>query len=158
MMEVTEAAESWDEELVDAAHAAMERAYAPYSRFAVGAALRLTDGSVITGANFENISYGLSLCAETVAIATANSAGRLGDIVAIAVIGGPIDATGKDMSAPVTPCGRCRQVMAEVVRVAGRDVPVYCASPGGEARAVHRVSELLPHAFSAAGLARGDSM
>ena len=69
--------------LVEAAREAAAHAHAPYSRFAVGAALLLEDGTTITGANFENASYGLSLCAETVAVATANAAGRLRDILAI---------------------------------------------------------------------------
>lgn len=137
----------------------MNRAYAPYSRFAVGAAVRLSGDSIVTGANFENISYGLSLCAETVAIASANAAGGLDSIVALAVAGGPTDHDGGDAGcAPVMPCGRCRQIMAEAARVAGRDFPVYCAGSSGPARAVHRVSGLLPHAFDAAVPARDDSM
>ena len=68
-------------DLIAAARVAARHAHAPYSRFAVGAALLLTDGSIVTGTNFENASYGLSLCAETVALATANAAGRLRDVV-----------------------------------------------------------------------------
>src|SRR5690606_36001066 len=79
-----------EQALVAAARAAMMQAHAPYSKFAVGAAVRLTDGTIITGSNFENASYGLSLCAETVAIACANAQGRLRDIAAIAVMGGPM--------------------------------------------------------------------
>ena len=74
--------------LVEAAREAARHAHAPYSRFAVGAALLLGDGTIVTGTNFENASYGLSLCAETVALATANAQGRLADVVAVAVIGG----------------------------------------------------------------------
>ena len=69
--------------LIAAAREAARHAHAPYSRFAVGAAVLLTDGSVVTGANVENASYGLSLCAETVAVATASAQGRLADIVAV---------------------------------------------------------------------------
>ena len=65
--------------LIEAARAARANAYAPYSRFPVGAAVRLSDGEVVVGANFENASFGLSLCAETVALAAANAQGRLGD-------------------------------------------------------------------------------
>ena len=81
--------------LIAAARNAARNAHAPYSRFAVGAAVLLDDGSVITGANFENASYGLSLCAETVALATASAQGRLRDVVAIGVIGGAMDAEGR---------------------------------------------------------------
>ena len=67
--------------LIAAAREAARHAHAPYSRFAVGAALLLADGSIVTGCNFENASYGLSLCAETVALATANAQGKLADVV-----------------------------------------------------------------------------
>jgi cytidine deaminase len=134
--------------LVDAARAAALNAHAPYSRFAVGAALLLTDGQIVTGANFENASYGLSLCAETVALATANSQGRLADVLAVAVIGGAIGADGRpEGSAPVGPCGRCRQVINEAAQLGARDIPVYCASADGRAVERHLLSELLPFAF-----------
>ena len=73
------------DELVAAARAAMDGAYAPYSHFRVGAALKFDDGTVITGSNVENASYGLSLCAETVAVAKALSEGRRGGLVEVAV-------------------------------------------------------------------------
>jgi cytidine deaminase len=136
-------------ELVAAARGAMDRAYAPYSRFAVGAALRLTDGTILTGANFENASYGLSLCAETVAIASANAQGRLADIAMIAVAGGP--TSGGDAGI-ITPCGRCRQVLNEAQDVAGRAIPILCASADGAQVARHALADLLPHAFGPAQL------
>ncbi|HEU0044407.1 cytidine deaminase [Sphingomonas sp.] len=136
-------------DLIAAARAAAVHAHAPYSRFAVGAAVLLNDGSVVTGANVENASYGLSLCAETVAIATASAQGRLRDVVAIGVVGGVMDGAG-DM--PVRPCGRCRQVLNEAAQLGGRDLPVYCAGLTGEAMEEHRLSELLPHAFGPADL------
>ncbi len=80
--------------LIDAAREAAANAHAPYSRFAVGAALLLEDGTIVPGTNFENASYGLSLCAETVALAAANTAGRLRDVVAIGVIGGRMTSAG----------------------------------------------------------------
>jgi cytidine deaminase len=134
--------------LIDAARAAADHAHAPYSRFAVGAALLLDDGTIVTGTNFENASYGLSLCAETVAIATANSAGRMADIVAIGVVGGMIGPGGTlNGNAPVRPCGRCRQVLIETAQIAGRDIMVHCASADGTAVEQHMLSDLLPFAF-----------
>lgn len=133
-------------DLIAAARAAAAHAYAPYSRFAVGAALRLADGGIVTGANFENASYGLSLCAETVALASANSAGQLANIVEVAVFGGRITAQGIEGEAPVTPCGRCRQILNEAAQLGGRDLPIHCTAPGG-AVVTHLLSALLPHAF-----------
>src|SRR5207253_8694481 len=112
-------------------------AYAPYSNFRVGAALRFADGVVITGSNVENASYGLSLCAETVAVAKALSEGRRGGLVELAVA-----ASGPDT---VTPCGRCRQVLHELAALGNTDPLVHCSGPG-EVRSL-RLSALLPHAF-----------
>ena len=140
-------------QLVAAARDASKNAHAPYSRFAVGAAVLLDDGTVITGANFENASYGLSLCAETVAIATASAAGRLRDIVAIGVIGGAMDAEGRATgTSPVSPCGRCRQVINEAAQMGGRNLPVHCGAAEGDAIRTYTVSELLPDAFGPADL------
>lgn len=128
--------------LIAAARAAAGGAYAPYSRFHVGAALAFADGSVVTGSNVENASYGLSLCAETVASAKALNDGLRGGLLAVAVIGGPADAVG---SAAVTPCGRCRQVLNELAQLGGTDPLVWCA--GGDEVLELRLSALLPHAF-----------
>lgn len=142
--------------LIEAARAAALHAHAPYSGFGVGAALLMTDGSLVTGANFENASYGLSLCAETVALATASASGRLRDVVAIGVIGGMIGADGAVTgTAPVSPCGRCRQVLNEAAQLGGRDLIVWCGAGDGEAIEEYRLSELLPHAFGPADLGIG---
>ena len=134
--------------LIAAARDAALNAHAPYSRFGVGAAVLLSDDSVVTGTNFENASYGLSLCAETVALATVNTQGRLRDVVAIAVIGGPIGADGRpNGDKPVGPCGRCRQVINEAAQMSKRDVVVWCAGAEGDAVERYLLSELLPHAF-----------
>ncbi|MEO6151804.1 MAG: cytidine deaminase [Croceibacterium sp.] len=120
-----------------AARAALEHAYAPYSNFRVGAALRFADGTIVTGANVENASYGLSLCAETVAVAKALSEGRRGGLVELAVA-----ASGPDV---VTPCGRCRQLLHELASLGGTDPLIHCMGPD-DVRPM-RLSALLPHAF-----------
>jgi cytidine deaminase len=137
------------DELVKAAIAAAANAYAPYSNFHVGAALLLDNGDIVTGSNFENASYGMTLCAETVAIAKANSDGQLAQIVAIAVAGGLEGKVGSGKDA-ITPCGRCRQIIKEVADLTERDIPVYCAKADGYD--THLLSDLLPHGFGPANL------
>jgi cytidine deaminase len=127
-----------DEVLVAAARAARERAYAPYSRFSVGAAVR-TDAGTFVGANVENASYGLSVCAERVAAASAVASGAR-RIEAVAI------ATGAPR--PTPPCGACRQFLHEF----GPDMTVISESGTGERRA-WRLSELLAEGFGPGDLA-----
>ena len=126
-------------ELVAAARAARERAYAPYSGFRVGAALLTAQGDVITAANVENASYGLAICAERAAVVAAVAAGSR-SFQSIAVAG-----NGPD---PVTPCGACRQVLAEF----GGDLVIESVGPTGCTRWALR--ELLPDAFGGDALGR----
>ena len=137
------------QKLIDAARAAAANAWAPYSGFSVGAALLLTDGSIVTGANVENASYGLSLCAETVAVAKASADGRMRDVVAVGIVGG---LTGKDGIEPILPCGRCRQVLNEAAQAGRRDLKVWCSGLTGGPIAEYTLAELLPHAFGPASL------
>ena len=139
--------------LIAAARAASAQAYAPYSHFHVGAALLLADGSVVTGANVENASYGLSLCAETVAVAKILSEGRRGGLIAVAVIGGAPDRSGTATAAaePVSPCGRCRQVLNEIAQLGGTDPLVLCI--GADEVVETTLAALLPMAFGPASLA-----
>lgn len=131
------------EALVSAAVAVRQRAYAPYSKFRVGAALRLKDGRTVVGANVENCSYGLCLCAERSAIVAAVAQGlQPGDVTAVAVA-----AEAAHMTAP---CGACRQVLAEFAPL---DTPVVLHNVRNNARTQHTVGELLPHAFTPATLA-----
>ena len=135
--------------LVNAAIDAAKTAYAPYSNFHVGAALLLDNGQIVTGSNFENASYGMTLCAETVAISKANSDGQLQAIREIAVAGGLAGHMGT-AAEPITPCGRCRQIIKEVADVTEIDIPVHCAHATGYT--TFRLSELLPHGFGPANL------
>lgn len=135
------------DDLIAAARAAMDTAYAPYSGFHVGAALLFEDGAIVTGANFENASYGLSLCAETVACASASQAGRRTGLLAVAVLGG----MGGAVEAAISPCGRCRQVVNELAALGGTDPLVLCV--GADETVEMRLSVLLPNAFGPANLA-----
>jgi len=119
--------------LLAAAKAAQRRAYAPYSKFRVGAALLTKSGKIYTGCNVENASYGLTICAERVALAKAVSEGHR-KFKAIAVVA---------PSAGLSPCGACRQVLAEF----GEMVVVCADSRNRQKLRLHLLSELLPHAF-----------
>lgn len=126
-----------DEELIEAARAYRARAYVPYSRFAVGAAVLAADGRVFGGCNVENASYPLTVCAERTAIGRAVSEG-VRAFSALAVIA--------DTDAPCAPCGACRQVIAEF------SIPrVIMANLRGAVRSM-TAEELLPFAFSARDL------
>jgi cytidine deaminase len=119
--------------LIASARAVQKNAHAPYSKFKVGAALLTKSGKVFTGVNVENASYGLTNCAERVAVGKAVSEGHR-KFQAIAVV-----APSSDLS----PCGACRQVMAEF-----GDCVVICADSRKTRRVrIHLLSELLPHAF-----------
>ena len=122
-------------ELVSAARTAREHAVAPYSNFKVGAALLTTAGRIITGCNVENATYGLTVCAERVALLKALSEGER-EFAAIAVVA--------DTAAPTPPCGACRQLLWEYCG----DVPVVLASLS-DVTGRHRMSELLPLPFDA---------
>jgi cytidine deaminase len=138
--------------LIAAARAAAEQSYSPYSGFSVGAALLFDDGAIVTGTNVENASYGLALCAETVAVAQAMADGRRGGLVAVAVTG-PISQG--QASAPITPCGRCRQVLSELAQLGASDPHVLCVGSdeaGADTVEEIALSTLLPAAFGPANL------
>lgn len=121
-----------DKELLEAALAARERAYAPYSKFLVGAAVRAISGKIYTGCNIENASYGLTICAERSALFSAVGAGER-RFTALCVVG--------DTEAPISPCGACRQVMAEF------KVPkIILANLKGDVKE-YTLDELLPLSF-----------
>jgi len=126
-------------ELLDAAQQARARAYAPYSSFPVGAAVRTATGRIYAGCNVENASSGLTVCAERVAVWKAISEGER-DFVALAVV--------TESGSP--PCGACRQVMSEFVE----DMPVLVADTSGQAW-LTTLQHLLPDAFPRVSLADG---
>lgn len=121
------------EKLIEMARSSRDGAYAPYSNFHVGAALLTAKGKVYCGCNIENASYGLTVCAERVAIFKAISEGER-HFTAVAVISNDEDYC--------SPCGACRQVLAEF----GGHIKVYLCNNKGEYR-MHTVSELLPASF-----------
>ncbi|MCA8968190.1 MAG: cytidine deaminase [Planctomycetes bacterium] len=120
--------------MLDAARVAADFAYAPFSGFSVGAAARTSTGELLTGCNVENSSYGLTICAERVAVFRAIAMGAR-SIAAIAIF--------TRTSEPSTPCGACRQVLAEF---AGDDLPVYLGCDTDEVL-VTTLGALLPRAF-----------
>jgi len=122
-------------ELLAAARDAAARAYCPYSCFAVGAALLADDGRIFTGANVENASYGLTVCAERIALFTAVTAGAR-RFQALVVVAGS--------RTPATPCGACRQVLAEFCN---DRMPVFCGTRTGIRIKRTTLGALLPHAF-----------
>ncbi|MBI1800562.1 MAG: cytidine deaminase [Chloroflexi bacterium] len=126
-----------DDELIQAAREVRQRSYSPYSGFAVGAALRGKSGKIYTGTNVENASYPLTICAERAAVCKALSEGEQ-EFEALAVV----SRTG------ATPCGACRQVLAEF----GTDIRVLIADAHA-CLGAHTVAELLPHGFDRSKLA-----
>lgn len=120
--------------LVEAARAAQRRAHAPYSNYQVGAALETEDGAVFTGCNVENASYGLGMCAERVAVGTAVAAGHRRFVRVVVT---------SDSDPPASPCGACRQVLAEFAL--GAEV----IAVGPRQTMTWTVAGLLPDAFTA---------
>jgi cytidine deaminase len=133
-----------DRELMEKAAGAVVMAYAPYSRFRVGAAVRLANGKVITGSNQENAAYPSGLCAERVAMFHAQSQFPDVPIEAVAITAASEDFKKSD---PVSPCGSCRQVMAEYENRHNNTIRVIMASNSSRAWAVNGIENLLPLKF-----------
>ena len=133
-----------DREMLEAAAAATEGAYAPYSGFRVGAALRLADGRVVCGSNQENAAYPSGLCAERTAVFAASTQfPQQRDYEAIAIVG----RTAEGEWCEAAPCGACRQVLQEYERHQGHPLRVICRLAGGRVRVVPDVASLLPFGF-----------
>lgn len=133
-------------DLIDAARKTAYNAYAPYSGFAVGAAVRTTSGAIYIGSNLENSSYGLSLCAEVSALTAANTSGDFDRVEAIAIVGFGFFPEMR-LSEVVSPCGRCRQLLSESAQLSGIDVDVFACSGDLKRIEHYKISELLPRPF-----------
>lgn len=134
-----------DRELLNRAAGATESAYAPYSGFRVGAALRLKDGTVAWGSNQENAAYPSGLCAERTAIFAASAQRpEMRDYEALAIVGRNTEGELCEAS----PCGACRQVLSEYERLQGHPLRVITLIGDGRVRVVGSVADLLPFAFN----------
>ena len=133
-----------DRELMQQAVEAAEGAYAPYSGFHVGAALRLTDGAVVVGSNQENVAYPSGLCAERTALFAASAQyPHCRDYEALAIVGRNADGQLCEAS----PCGACRQVLSEYEHLQGHPMRILCYLQGGRIRVFPSVASLLPFSF-----------
>jgi cytidine deaminase len=131
------------QELLLAAKASMDTAYNPYSQFFVGSALLSESGVIITGSNYENASYGLTVCAERAAIARASAEGHK-SFIKVAVIGRGAKAPVKDV---ISPCGMCRQMLLEASHISGHSIEVIMSSTDMKKVVVATIEELLPLGF-----------
>ena len=132
------------QELLSAAEGAMEKAYAPYSKFKVGAAIILTDGNIITGYNQENAAFPAGICAERVVLGMHHMEGET-KVQAIAIA---YKSDNAEAHIPLAPCGICRQSILEVQLHQGTPITVYMSAPDGQVIMVEDASYLLPFHFS----------
>lgn len=136
--------EPQDRELCEAAEKALAGSYAPYSKFNVGAAVRLADGSIVTGANQENAAYPSGLCAERTAMFSAHANNPDTPMTAIAITAAQNGKLNEDITAP---CGACRQVMAEYQKISGQKWTVLLY---GKKKIIKlsQVDDILPFIFT----------
>ena len=140
--------------LIDRAREAALKAYAPYSKFSVGAAIESVDGEIAVGANMENACYRLGICAEISALTAARQAFGLDKVKRIAVAGGHVGPDGQLAGAgPVTPCGGCRQAIYEAADLSGLDIEVVSSNGDGTEAMASTIRALLPNGFGPASLA-----
>jgi len=131
------------QQLLEAAERATEKAYAPYSRFKVGAAVLLHDGTILTGSNHENAAYPAGVCAERAALSALEMNDKTHRVVAIAVTYN----SGEDHGKPISPCGICRQTILEVQQWQEAPLAVYMCSPDGQVIMLESAEYLLPFSF-----------
>jgi len=137
------------QEMVDKAKQATATAYAPYSLYKVGAAVKMANGTIIQGSNQENVAYPSGLCAERVALYAASSQFPHEDVVSIAVT---VDHQFSTEDEIFSPCGACRQVMAETELKSAKKIQIIVHSPDGITRVFKGIGQLLPFSFHNAGL------
>ena len=133
-----------DRELAAEAIKAMQGAYAPYSHFHVGAAVRMSNGQIVRGANQENAAFPSGLCAERTAMFAAGARYPDKDMLSIAIAGGVMGRLGSE---PATPCGACRQVMAQYQAKSGKPMTVLMVASGRILK-FSRVDDILPLIFN----------
>ena len=134
-----------DQELFKSAVEARDKAYAPYSNFHVGAAILLDDGSIVLGNNQENMAYPSGLCAERVALFSASSQFPDKNIEAIAI------SSPEDIEI-FSPCGSCRQVMAEIREKSGKNFDIILYTPNNSIKVFEGIEQLLPFSFKNSSL------
>lgn len=142
---------SEDQELLEAARDAVEHSYSPYSKFQVGAAVRLKNGVIISGSNQENAAYPICLCAERVALAAAASQYPKVSVTSIAVT---VKNAGKRVTRPAGPCGACRQALAEWEQRFQQKIKVILQGEGGDVYLISAAGDLLPLSFDYTFLGR----
>ena len=142
--------------LLDKARLAAQRSYSPYSGFSVGCAVESVDGEVALGANMENASFPVGICAEAAALAAAQQAFGLEKVARVAVVGGRLESDGRlSGSTMVTSCGGCRQSILEAANASKRDLEVLFASGDASRTATAKISQLLPLAFVSGAFREG---
>lgn len=144
LFETREELDAQDQTLVDAAGEARSRAYAPYSNYKVGAALRLANGTIVTGNNQENAAYPSGLCAERVALFAASSQHPDATITAIAVMTDSGIAEGN----PAAPCGSCRQVLVEYESKQHQPIRILMAGSERRILVARSAADLMPLCFT----------
>ena len=127
------------------AHQAVESSYAPYSKFHVGAAVLLEDGTIVKGSNQENAAYPSGLCAERVALFAASAQYPNIAVTAIAIT---VHSEKNKIEEPLPPCGACRQVMSEYEYKGGHDMKVILQGETGNIQIINRADSLLPLTFN----------
>lgn len=135
---------SQDAELVRKAHEATTHSYAPYSKFYVGAAVRMANGEIVLGNNIENAAYPSGLCAERVALFAAQAKFPGVPVEALAVVA---HSESKVIDEPAAPCGACRQVMVEVEQNSKRPLRVICQGETGPIMVFDGIESLMPFVF-----------